>query len=76
MDADTPARVRAQVWLQEHEAQLLGRRLDELLEEIKRAGLEVRDLRGESAWMTQDLQYNRINLWLDEDERVTRAWAG
>jgi hypothetical protein len=76
MDADTPDRFRAQVWLQGHEAQLLGRRLNELLDDIKRAGLEVRVLRGESAWMTQDLQYNRINLWLDEDERVTRAWAG
>ncbi len=76
MAADTPDRFRAQVWLQEYEAQLLGRRLDELLEEIDRAGLEVRDLRGEGVWMTQDLQYNRINLWLDEDERVTRALAG
>ena len=76
MDADTPDRFRAQVWMQEHEAQLLGRRLNELLDDIERAGLEVRVLRGESAWMTQDLQYNRINLWLDEDERVTRAWAG
>ncbi|GAA2752959.1 hypothetical protein [Amnibacterium kyonggiense] len=68
--------IRAEAWLEEHEADLIGLEEADAVALVEGAGLHARVIAPGPGWMTQEQRRDRIDLWRSAEGPIASASAG